>query len=73
MNKKIICVRCKKTISGKISIDTKKRKLGKKNITEVDYYCQKCFKSLNAERAYNIFRENKVKNMKAHAKKKGIK
>lgn len=70
MNKKIICIRCKKTISGKISIDTRKKKLGKKNITEVDFYCQKCFKSLNVERSWNVFRKKNDKNKKIHGKKK---
>ena len=53
------CKSCSRKISGKISIDTYKRKLGKKVIEQVDYYCQKCFKTLKVERAWNVYRKEK--------------
>ena len=54
------CKSCSRTISGKISIDTYRRKLGKKLIKQVDYYCQKCYKSLSVERAWNVYRKEKT-------------
>jgi hypothetical protein len=60
MKNKPKCKGCSRTISGKINIDTYKRKLGKKLIERVDYYCQSCYKKLSAERAWNVYRKEKT-------------
>lgn len=55
-----ICKGCSKVIQGKISIDTYRRKLGKKIINEVHYYCKSCFRKLNIERSWNVYRKEKA-------------
>jgi hypothetical protein len=54
------CKSCSRVISGKISIDTYRRKLGKKLIKQVDYYCQKCYERLSVERAWDVYRKEKA-------------
>ena len=59
MNKPI-CVRCNKKISGKISVDTYRRKLGTKSVHVVDYYCYTCFKKRSKEKSWNAYRKKKA-------------
>jgi len=62
MNKK--CKRCGKEITGKVKINTYRKKVGKKSIVQVDYYDEDCFYYLNLEKAKNEDkkRTNKRKN-----------
>lgn len=60
MTNKLKCKSCFCVISGKISIDTYRRKLGKKLINQVDYYCNKCFKRLSIERSWDVYRKEKA-------------
>lgn len=64
------CAGCFRTISGRVSIDTRRRKLGKKLIEQVDYYCQDCHKKLKIERALNVYRKEKTKCKKKNNRKK---
>lgn len=53
------CNGCSRTISGRINIDTHRKKLGKKLVNQVDYYCQDCYKRLRIERAADVYRKEK--------------
>ena len=54
------CKGCSHVISGKISIDTYRRKLGKKWLNEVDFYDEACFRKLNMERSWNVYRQEET-------------
>jgi hypothetical protein len=56
----IICCRCKKKIAGNIKVDSKKKSRGKKSVSKVDYYCEKCFKQKRKEGAMNEYRKQKA-------------
>lgn len=54
------CNGCSRVISGKINIDTYRKKLGSKWINKVDYYCDSCFKKKNIERSWNVYRQKEA-------------
>jgi len=60
--KKPICARCNNKITGKICIDTYRRKLGNKSIHVIDYYCAPCFVKRNEEKSWNVDRKKKAAN-----------
>lgn len=63
---KLKCKSCSHSISGKISIDTYRRKLGQKWIHEVDFYCKPCFRKLNIERSWNVYRKEASANKRKY-------
>jgi hypothetical protein len=56
---KLICKGCKKPIVGKARVHTYRRKLGKRNINQVDYYDEKCFKLMKRARPTHEHKEQK--------------
>jgi hypothetical protein len=45
------CKKCGKKIRGKIKIQVRRRKVGKKLVVETDYFDEECFYELNLEKA----------------------
>ena len=64
MTNKLKCKSCSRKISGKINIKTYSKKIGRKFIEQVDYYCNKCFKVVNIERSWDVYRKEKRANKK---------
>jgi hypothetical protein len=56
---KLICKGCGKPIVGTVKIHTYKRKLGKRNLTKVDYYDEKCFQIMKKARPTNERKKQK--------------
>lgn len=60
MKKRPNCKRCSRPILGNISIDTYRRQVGRRAIKQVDCYCGSCFRQLNIERSWNVYRNKKA-------------
>lgn len=66
MKKRPKCKRCSKLILGNISIDTYRRQVGRRVIEQVDCYCSSCFRQLNIERSWNVYRNQKTATKKSN-------
>jgi len=60
------CTRCNRTISGKIKIDTYRKKLGRKSLNKVEYYDDDCFSKLNWERSLNEHKKQETARKKRY-------
>lgn len=69
MSGSVKCCRCSKPIQGKIRVDASRRRLGNNSLSEVAYYCQKCFEMLNYERAWNDHKRKEAKNKTTHIRR----
>jgi len=60
------CFRCNKIIPSTIKINTRRRKLGRKSLQEVEYYDEYCFKKLNWEQSLNEHKKQETARKKRH-------
>lgn len=58
--KKMKCKRCFASILGNMSVDTYRYRVGKQVVLQTDYYCAPCFRQLNVERSWNVYRNKKA-------------
>ena len=65
----MICNRCQKIIPrGSIRVDTYRIRVGQHTKNNIDLYCVKCFSQLKQEKAWNVYRQEKINSKKTNTK-----